>query len=153
MGQQFRWVSRPGCLDLVLGTLAAGMIVAWLPRDAQTHVLHQKLDGIGVGSLVPVVFINSEMTLDVQSVFASSGGIKVSLLFFIGIVLAHIPVALQARASMSGKESSALGLLSVATLSLIVAGVLSVTLMSLLDKALLPKGDRVAVSLQDKDGL
>ncbi len=126
------------------------MIVAWLTRDAQTHVLHQKLDGIGFGSLVSVVFINSEMNLDLQLVFASSGGIKMSLLFFIGIVLAHIPVALLARASMSGKESSALGLLSVATLSLIVAGVLSVTLMSLLDKALLPKGEREPLAFRTK---
>lgn len=162
-------------LDLALGALAAGMIVAWLTRDAQTHVLHQKLDGIGFGFLVPVFFINSGMNLDVLSLVSSPSGLQMSLLFFVGIVLAHMPVALLARASMSGKESLALGLLSATTLSLIVAitevavragnmkpaeaspliaaGVLSVTVMPLLAKALLPKAGLRTDNFQDNDGL
>jgi len=108
-------------LDLALGALAAGMIIGLATRGADVHVLHQKLDAIGFGFLVPVFFITSGMRLDVAAIFGSAAGITLSIAFFVALFLVRVPLVLLHRRLLDARQSVALGLYSATTLSLVVA--------------------------------
>jgi Kef-type K+ transport system membrane component KefB len=163
-------------VDLALGALAAGMIVRLAAQDAETDLLHQKLDAVGFGFLVPVFFISSGMKLDVMAVFGSESGLLLTGALFAILLVIRLPLIALHRHVLSGRESTAVGLLSATTLSLIVAltriavangsmraseasplvmaGALSVVLYPLLAAALL--GQRAPGSsgaYRDHDGL
>jgi len=108
-------------LDLALGALAAGMIIALATRGLETHELHLKLDAIGFGFLIPVFFIASGMKLDVAAIFGSAAGLALTGLVFAALLATRLPLALLFRGSLGGRQAAALGLYSATTLSLIVA--------------------------------
>jgi Kef-type K+ transport system membrane component KefB len=57
-------------LDIVLGGFLAGVVLRrWAPGD--TESLERKLDALSWGLFVPVFFINSGMTLDIDSILAA----------------------------------------------------------------------------------
>jgi Kef-type K+ transport system membrane component KefB len=107
-------------LDLALGALAAGLVVKLATRHSPTPLLHQKMEGIGYGFLVPVFFVTSGMKLDVQGAFSAQGVFRM-LLFIAALLAVHLPMLLIARRVLAKSESLALYLYSATTLSLIVA--------------------------------
>jgi len=107
-------------LDLALGALAAGLVVKLATRHSPTPLLHQKMEGIGYGFLVPVFFVTSGMKLDVRGAL-SAEGIFLMLLFVAALLAAHLPMLVIARRALAKAESLALFLYSATTLSLIVA--------------------------------
>jgi Kef-type K+ transport system membrane component KefB len=57
-------------LDIVLGGFLAGVVLKrWAPGD--TEALERKLEALSWGLFVPVFFVNSGMTLDVNSIMAA----------------------------------------------------------------------------------
>jgi len=108
-------------IDFALGALAAGMLVNLATHDMRSDLLHQKLDAIGFGFLVPVFFITSGMKLDVASVFGSIHGLLLTATLLAALLAARLPVMLLAGRFFSARESVALGLYGATTLSLIVA--------------------------------
>lgn len=57
-------------LDIVLGGFLAGVVLRrWAPGDTQS--LERKLEAISWGLFIPVFFINSGMTLDIDSIVAA----------------------------------------------------------------------------------
>jgi len=163
-------------VDLALGALAAGMIVKLASQAAESDLLHQKLDAVGFGFLVPVFFISSGMQLDVAAVFGSASGFVLTGALFAILLLIRVPMILLHRQAISGRESLAVGLFSATSLSLIVAltqiavengslrpdeasplvmaGVLSVVLFPLLALALLGRNaPKSPGPYQDHDGL
>jgi Kef-type K+ transport system membrane component KefB len=108
-------------LDLALGALAAGMIVALATRDSDVHLLHNKLEAIGFGFLVPIFFITSGMKLDVAAIFGNRSGLVLAGLFFIFVLVSRIPLLIAHRGVLDLRKRSALGLYSATTLSLVVA--------------------------------
>lgn len=108
-------------IDLALGALAAGMIVRVLTQDSPTHLLQEKLDGIGFGFLVPIFFVCSGVKLDVAAVLGSASGWRLTGLCLAGLLLAHLPMFLLGLRRMPAREALGLSLLSATTLSLIVA--------------------------------
>ncbi len=108
-------------LDLALGALAAGMIVSLATRDADVHVLHDKLEAIGFGFLVPVFFIASGMKLDVAAIFGGATGLVLAAVFFIAVLAVRIPLMLAHRGILETRQRTALALYSATTLSLVVA--------------------------------
>ncbi|HKA39183.1 MAG TPA: cation:proton antiporter, partial [Burkholderiales bacterium] len=81
-------------LDLVLGALAAGMIIRLATRGLDAHVLHAKIDAIGFGFLVPVFIVTAGMRLDVNAIFGSTAGLALMVLFFVALPLVRVPLAL-----------------------------------------------------------
>jgi hypothetical protein len=62
-------------LDVVLGAFLAGAVLKrWAPGDV--HSLETKLDAVGYGFFIPVFFIYSGMTLDLQAI-AEAGRLPV----------------------------------------------------------------------------
>lgn len=107
-------------LDLALGALTAGMIVRLATRGADTQVLHQKLNALGFGFLVPVFFIASGMKLDLGAVFAGSG-LWLALLFFCALLALRLAPFLAVRDVLPKRHAAALTLYSATTLPLVVA--------------------------------
>jgi Kef-type K+ transport system membrane component KefB len=108
-------------LDLALGALAAGMIVALATRGADVHVLHHKLEAIGFGFMIPVFFIVSGMNLDVIAIFDGSAGLVLAALVFIFVLITRIPVMVAHHGILPARQGVALSLYSATTLSLVVA--------------------------------
>lgn len=108
-------------LDLALGALAAGMIIALATRGADVHLLHNKLEAIGFGFLVPVFFITSGMKLDVAAIFHSQSGILLAALFFVLVLVCRVPVVMAYSGMLTKRQWTALSLYSATTLSLVVA--------------------------------
>ncbi len=107
-------------LDLALGALAAGLIVNLATRKSPSDLLHQKMEGIGYGFLVPVFFVTSGMKLDAHGALSENGVPRI-VLFIMALLAAHLPILIIARRVIAGSESLALYLYSATTLSLIVA--------------------------------
>ena len=108
-------------LDLVLGALAAGMIIALATRGLDKQVLHHKVDALGFGFLVPVFFITSGMRLEVGAIFASGAGLALTAAFFAALLAVRLPLYLLYLRMFGGRQSAALTLYSATTLSLVVA--------------------------------
>ena len=163
-------------IDFALGALAAGMVVNLATHDLRSELLHQKLDAIGFGFLVPVFFITSGMKLDVAAVFGSLRSLLLTAALLVALFAARLPLMLIARRFCPARESVALGLYGATTLSLIVAitdiaakngamtpgevgpmviaGVLSVVLFPIMASGLLgPRAASRAATYTDHDGL
>jgi Kef-type K+ transport system membrane component KefB len=108
-------------LDLALGALAAGMIIALATRGLDTDALHLKLDAIGFGFLVPVFFIASGMKLEVTAIFGRPAGLALTALVFATLLLIRLALVVLFRGPLGGRQAAALGLYSATTLSLVVA--------------------------------
>jgi Kef-type K+ transport system membrane component KefB len=108
-------------LELVLGAFSAGVIYAIATRGAPgTAVLKTKLDAIAFGFLVPVFFIRSGLTFDLEGLLDSPSAMA-QLPIFLGLFLLArgLPAIIEAR--HLGREAILpLGFLTASTLPLVV---------------------------------
>jgi Kef-type K+ transport system membrane component KefB len=61
------WVASELSLDILLGAFVAGLVVRLANKGAQPHVIERKLSSVAFGVFVPVFFIVSGMSFDVDS--------------------------------------------------------------------------------------
>jgi Kef-type K+ transport system membrane component KefB len=96
-------------LDAVLGAFLAGMVLRrWAGSSA--HVLEEKLDAIGYGFFIPIFFVYSGMTLDIDSI--ADAPLRVVL--FLALMLA-------VRGLLRSRERLELALITATSLPLLVA--------------------------------
>jgi Kef-type K+ transport system membrane component KefB len=108
-------------LDLALGAFAAGLAVGLANRDADSEILHHKLDAIGFGFLVPIFFITSGMKLDMRSLLDHPASLLVVAAVALALLVARGLPALVFKSMFGPREVVALGFYSATSLSLIVA--------------------------------
>jgi Kef-type K+ transport system membrane component KefB/Trk K+ transport system NAD-binding subunit len=107
-------------VEIILGAFMAGAIVALLAEGEGADLLH-KLDTIGYGFFVPIFFINVGATFDLPSLLAErSALLLVPLLLAIAYVVKLLPGMVFA-AGFGRRRAFALGVLTSARLSLIIA--------------------------------
>jgi len=108
-------------LELVLGAFAAGVIYAVATKDAPgAAVLKTKLDAIAFGFLVPVFFIRSGLTFDLEGLLNSSSALVQLPVFLALFLLARgLPAVLEAR-HLGRDAILPLGFLTASTLPLVV---------------------------------
>jgi Kef-type K+ transport system membrane component KefB len=72
-------------LDVVLGAMLAGMVLrSWTHRmEVDVEPLESKLEAVGYGIFIPLFFVASGMTLDIQSILAN----PLRLFVFVGLLL------------------------------------------------------------------
>ena len=72
-------------LDVVLGAMLAGMVLrSWTHRmDYDVEPLEIKLEAVGYGIFIPLFFVASGMTLDIQSILAN----PLRLVVFVALLL------------------------------------------------------------------
>ena len=74
-------------LDVVLGAVLAGMVLrSWTHRmEVDVEPLESKLEAVGYGIFIPLFFVSSGMTLDVQAILADPLRLVVFAALLIGV--------------------------------------------------------------------
>ncbi|MFI7060806.1 cation:proton antiporter [Kribbella sp. NPDC050124] len=84
-------------LDVVLGAFVAGVVLRrWAPGDGEA--LDHKLDAIGYGFFIPIFFVSSGMSLDLQSILEAPA--RLFLLFVLLLVVRGLPTLLVYRSAL-----------------------------------------------------
>jgi Kef-type K+ transport system membrane component KefB len=109
-------------LDVVLGAFTAGLIVGLVARGEGSHDFRAKLEGIGFGFLIPIFFVETGLTFDLDALFGSVGTVALVPLFMVLFLAARgTPAWLLYRHHLRSGERTALALLSASALPLVVA--------------------------------
>jgi Kef-type K+ transport system membrane component KefB len=105
-------------LDVVLGAFLAGVVLRqWAPGDVEA--LEDKLDAIGYGFFIPIFFVSSGMSLDLQSIVDAPARL---LVFFVLLVAVRgLPSMLIYRGVLEPRERLQMTLLTATALPLLVA--------------------------------
>ncbi|MFF2270781.1 cation:proton antiporter [Agromyces sp. NPDC058136] len=112
-------------LDMLLGAFAAGVLYRTLITGAPKHdaeAIESKLEGIGYGFLVPIFFINTGITFDLEALVADVRTLAL-LPFFVVLLLVvrGLPSLLVAPSGASVRDLVATGLFGATGLPIIVA--------------------------------
>ncbi len=105
-------------LDVVLGAFLAGVVLhQWAPGDVEA--LEDKLDAIGYGFFIPIFFVSSGMSLDLQSIVDAPA--RLVVFFFLLVVVRGLPSMLIYRGVLAPRERLQMTLLTATALPLLVA--------------------------------
>jgi len=112
-------------IDMLLGAFAAGVITKLLLRDAKppdAEAIESKLEAIGFGFLVPVFFINTGVTFDLDALLSSRQALLLLPVFLILLVLVRgLPGLLSAPINAVPADKRAIVLFCATGLPIIVA--------------------------------
>ena len=110
-------------LEVILGAFAAGLILAVLDRDTmRTHPqLHAKLDGAGYGIFIPVFFVSSGVSFDLDALFDSSSALVMVPIFLLALLAVRGIPAIVYRTVLDRRRVVVAGVLQATSLPFIVA--------------------------------
>jgi Kef-type K+ transport system membrane component KefB len=116
------YVARDFGFDVILGAFAAGMVVSLAsPSIKEPEVLKHKLEAIGFGFLVPVFFITSGITFDLDGLTSDPGAVALVPIFLLALLAVRgLPALLYSR-DLGRREQLALAFYSATTLPIVVA--------------------------------
>jgi Kef-type K+ transport system membrane component KefB len=108
--------------ELILGAFAAGIVVGLANRGEEARPLKVKLEGMGFGFLIPIFFISSGLTFDLDAVLSTAGGLaRVPLFLALFLICRGVPALLLYRGTLDRARRVSLGFYSATGLPLIVA--------------------------------
>jgi Kef-type K+ transport system membrane component KefB len=108
-------------LDIVLGAFAAGVVVGLVTRGTDSAAFDAKLDAIGFGFLIPIFFIYTGMTYDLDTLGDPSTLVLVPMFAALFLLVRGLPAWLLYRRHLAPAEVRPLALFSAAGLPLIIA--------------------------------
>jgi Kef-type K+ transport system membrane component KefB len=114
------FIAADSGFEFVLGAFAAGLVVALALDSPQGEVVRMRLEGIGFGFLIPVYFVVTGMTFDLDSLL-TAGGLALAGLFLALLFVARGASALLWLRELGPRRSLALALCGATGLPLIVA--------------------------------
>jgi len=112
-------------LDMLLGAFTAGVLYRLMlsgapERDAEA--IESKLEAVGYGFLVPVFFINTGITFDLEALFADGRTLALLPIFLVLLLIVRgLPSMLAAPAGSSRRDVAATALFGATGLPIIVA--------------------------------
>jgi Kef-type K+ transport system membrane component KefB len=106
--------------DFVLGALAAGLVVGLALDSPEGAVVRMRLEGIGFGFLIPIYFVVTGMTFDLDSLLTAKGLSLAALFLALLIVVRGASSILWAR-DLAPRETLGLAFCGATGLPLIVA--------------------------------
>jgi Kef-type K+ transport system membrane component KefB len=118
-------------LEAILGAFLAGAIVKLVDRDqAMTHPqFRQKLEAVGYGVFVPVFFVATGVSFELNALFANATNLARVPIFLAALLVARGLPALVYKSLMTRAQTVAAALLQATSLSfLVVAGQIGVQL-------------------------
>lgn len=108
-------------LDVLLGAVAAGVVVRLFTEGDDSPVIRGKLEAIGFGFLIPIFFVVSGVTFDLHSLFHNpSAALRIPLYLLLLLAARGAPSLLVYRKQLTRREQVPLALFSVTGLPLIV---------------------------------
>lgn len=112
-------------IDMLLGAFAAGVTYRVLASHADEHmreVVESKLEGIGFGFFVPIFFINTGLTYDLDALTSDVHALLLLPVFVVLLLLVRgLPSTLAAPLGSSAIDRRALALFGATALPIIVA--------------------------------
>jgi Kef-type K+ transport system membrane component KefB len=108
-------------LDVVLGAFTAGFIVGLVARGDESHAFHIKLDGVGYGFLIPIFFISTGLTFDLDALGNLGTLLMVPLFAALFLFARGLPAFALTGHELTSRERTALALLTASALPLVVA--------------------------------
>ena len=106
--------------DFVLGAFAAGLVVGLAIDSPDGRVVRIGLEGIGFGFLIPIYFVVTGMTIDLDSLLSPDGIALAALFLALFLVVRGTPALLWAH-DLGKRETVALALCGATALPLVVA--------------------------------
>jgi len=108
-------------LDMLLGAFAAGVLTKLLLADAKpadAEAVESKLEAVGFGFLVPVFFINTGVTFDLDALLSNASTLAMVPLF---LIVRGLPSTLSAPPGSAGADRRAITLFGATALPIVVA--------------------------------
>ena len=106
--------------DFVLGAFAAGLIVGLTLDPPEGEPVRMRLEGVGFGFLIPIYFVVTGMTFDIDSLLSPAGLSLAALFVVLLAVVRGTPSFLWLR-ELGGRRTLSLALFGATGLPLIVA--------------------------------
>jgi Kef-type K+ transport system membrane component KefB len=109
-------------LETILGAFLAGVVLGMVDRDAMmTHPhFRTKIEGIGYGFLIPVFFVSSGLTFDLNALFSSPTTILRAPIFLLALLAVRGIPALLYRPVVGNRRTVAAALLQATSLPFVV---------------------------------
>jgi Kef-type K+ transport system membrane component KefB len=114
------FVAADAGFEFVLGAFAAGVLVGLVLDSPEGRIVRVRLEGIGFGFLVPVYFVVTGMTFDIDSLLTADG-LALAALFLALLLVARGASALLWLRELGTRQTASLALLGATGLPLIVA--------------------------------
>lgn len=110
-------------LEVILGSFAAGALVALLDRDQlMTHPhFREKLEAIGFGLFIPVFFITSGIRFDLDALLNDPANLAMVPIFLAALLAVRGLPAIAYRRYLGGPRATVAGILQATSLPFIVA--------------------------------
>jgi Kef-type K+ transport system membrane component KefB len=124
-------------LEVILGSFAAGALLALLDRDRRmTHAnFRVKLEAIGFGLFIPVFFVTSGIRFDLQALLDDPSNLAMVLIFLAALLAVRGLPAIAYRGFVGGRRASIAGVLQATSLPFIVAATAIGQELNLMDAA------------------
>jgi Kef-type K+ transport system membrane component KefB len=118
------WVAAALDLDVLLGAFTAGIVLRLFLSSIpgrQREVVESKLEAVGFGFVVPVFFVVSGITLDVQSLLDNpTSFLLIPVFFALFLVVRGLPAMTLYQRDLRAADRRALALYSATALPLVV---------------------------------
>jgi Kef-type K+ transport system membrane component KefB len=114
------FIAADAGFEFVLGAFAAGLVVALALESPQGELVRMRLEGIGFGFLIPVYFVVTGMSFDLDSLLTRDG-IALALGFLALLLVVRGAAALLWIRELGPRRTLALSLCAATGLPLIVA--------------------------------
>jgi Kef-type K+ transport system membrane component KefB len=112
-------------IDMLLGAFAAGVTYRALASHADAHIredVESKLEGVGFGFLIPIFFINTGLTFDLDALVSDTKALVLLPVFVVLLLIVRgVPSTLTAPPGSSAADRRALALFGATALPIIVA--------------------------------
>lgn len=108
-------------LDLVLGAIVAGIVLrGWTRRlHIDTTRLEHKLDAVGYGIFIPIFFIASGMTLDLQAI--TQDPLRLLLFAALLLIVRGLPSLLIYRHALPARQRAEMTFITATSMPLLIA--------------------------------
>jgi Kef-type K+ transport system membrane component KefB len=108
-------------LETILGAFVAGAILAAVDRDAMSHPnFRLKLEAVGYGFVIPVFFVTSGVTFDLDALTETPSALVRVPLFLLALLLTRGVPALLYRGTLGPRGATVAALLQATSLPFIV---------------------------------
>jgi len=108
-------------LNIILGAFAAGVVLGLVGGPHEKEQIYVKLESIGFGVFIPIFFITTGITFNLDAAVSTSGLVRLPLFLALFLVVRGVPALLIYRRDLAEADRTPFALYSATTLPLVVA--------------------------------